>query len=333
MIEKEPLFSIIIPVYNLERYIEECVKSILLQDYTDYEVILVDDGSYDKSPEICDKLANNYSRVKVIHKDNGGVSTARRRGTDLAKGKYIICVDGDDWISENCLGEIANIINFYDVDIVCHGLLYDNGTTFVSSALPYRKGIYNRKQIENELFPLLIQSENASYFIPSLCGKAIKRSLLVDNLLDNPKATIGEDGACVIPCVFHSKSLYVMDECFYYYRLNQVSATKSKKVFNWEWPKIVAEHIEKKIDIKSFDFTEQLYRKITHDFFSTALTQFYSNRSYFDISKDIRHHLEENIYLTGIRKCKFKKSFKAIIMGFTLKHRLIFPIFLLSKIT
>ena len=95
---KNPLVSIIIPVYNLAPYIEECIQSIQKQSYENLEIIIIDDGSIDSSSEICDKIATNDTRIKVIHQNNSGVVMARKKGVELARGKYISFVDGDDWI-------------------------------------------------------------------------------------------------------------------------------------------------------------------------------------------------------------------------------------------
>ena len=91
-------FSIILPIYNVEKYLKECVDSILKQTFLDYELILVDDGSTDGSPELCDKLAETDGRIRVLHKKNGGLSDARNAGTNIAKGDYIIYIDSDDFI-------------------------------------------------------------------------------------------------------------------------------------------------------------------------------------------------------------------------------------------
>ncbi len=96
-----PLFSIIIPVYNVEKYLNKCVDSVLNQTFTDFEVILVDDGSPDNCPAICDSYAEKDKRVRVIHKQNGGLICARKSGLEAARGDYIGFVDSDDWIEEN----------------------------------------------------------------------------------------------------------------------------------------------------------------------------------------------------------------------------------------
>lgn len=95
-------FSIIVPIYNIEEYIEECIESVLKQNFSDYEIVLIDDGSKDKSGKICDRYMK-YEKIKVIHKENGGLSDARNAGLAIAEGKYIIFLDGDDTLHENCL--------------------------------------------------------------------------------------------------------------------------------------------------------------------------------------------------------------------------------------
>ena len=99
------LISVVIPVYNVEKYLEKCIESVLAQTFTDYEIILIDDGSTDKCPIICDNYAGKYDFIKVIHKKNGGAAEARNIGTSCALGEYIIYLDSDDYINSN---------NFFD---------------------------------------------------------------------------------------------------------------------------------------------------------------------------------------------------------------------------
>lgn len=126
---RSPLFSIILPIYKVEEYLNECVDSILNQSFINYEIILVDDGSPDRCPEICDKYAKNDERIRVIHKKNGGLSSARNRGVEFAKGEYIIFVDSDDyWNDTGALAEIArkieelksvDVLIFNNIDYSC----------------------------------------------------------------------------------------------------------------------------------------------------------------------------------------------------------------------
>ena len=123
ILNKSPLFTVVVPVYNTEKYIERCVESILTQDYTNFELILVDDGSVDTSGLICDKYAQKDSRVKVIHKTNGGIASVRNIGISEAKGEWITFCDSDDFVYQGWLKTFAD--NCSDVDIVCQGIRFD----------------------------------------------------------------------------------------------------------------------------------------------------------------------------------------------------------------
>lgn len=105
---KQPTISVIVPVYNTEKYLGECVQSILNQIFTDFELLLIDDGSTDQSGAICDTYALQDKRVKVFHKENGGVSSARNMGLDEARGEWIVFVDSDDWVANSYFSELLS---------------------------------------------------------------------------------------------------------------------------------------------------------------------------------------------------------------------------------
>lgn len=330
--KKETIISVIIPVYNVEKYLQKCVDSILSYNSNDIEIILVDDGSYDNCPQLCDKYAEKDSRVHVLHKKNGGVAEARKDGGTIAKGKYVMCIDSDDWIGEGCLSNIFSVLYQYpNIDVLCYGMAVESSDGFSKIDFGCREGYYCRNDIEKIIFPFIIHGIDAKYFIPSLCGKIIKTKLFNEFVLADKKASIGEDGACVIPCMVNSYSVYIINKVYYYYRYNNESATKSRKSFNCEWPAIVAKHIIKEIDINKYDFVEQLKRKITHDVFSVIVSQFYRTESYSTVKKDIINIIDTPLYKDAIENCRFKGSVKANFMKFLLKKRFIIPIFFLSK--
>lgn len=119
--EQDVLISVIVPVYNVEQYLPKCVDSILNQTYRNLEVILVDDGTKDASDAICDEYAAKDPRVKVIHKENGGLSSARNAGIDIARGDYLGFVDSDDWIEPETYESLLSLARKYDVKLVCGG--------------------------------------------------------------------------------------------------------------------------------------------------------------------------------------------------------------------
>ena len=119
------MISVIVPVYNVENYIHHCVDSILSQSFSDFELLLIDDGSNDKSGLICDEYARKDSRIKVYHKENGGVSSARNLGIEKANGEWICFIDADDYVRQDFFSDIQQYL-FNDVDIVHWGFCYDN---------------------------------------------------------------------------------------------------------------------------------------------------------------------------------------------------------------
>ena len=122
------MVSIIIPVYNVEKYLPRCIESVLSQTYSSIEIILVDDGSVDNSGKICDEIASVNPKVKVIHKENGGLSDARNAGIKIAQGEYFSFIDSDDWIHEDTYRILADKIKQNHADIICFGMieLYEN---------------------------------------------------------------------------------------------------------------------------------------------------------------------------------------------------------------
>ena len=114
-----PLISVIVPVYNVEKYLGKCVDSILAQTYENLEIILVEDGTKDNSGAICDAYAAKDSRIRVIHKENGGLSSARNAGMDIARGEYFGFVDSDDWIEPKMYETLLNLAEKYHADLVC----------------------------------------------------------------------------------------------------------------------------------------------------------------------------------------------------------------------
>ena len=120
--------SIIVPVYKVENYIDKCIQSILAQTYTDFELILVDDGSPDNCPKICDNYALKDERIRVLHKTNGGLSDARNEGTKIANGEFVTYIDSDDYVSKEYLETLVYLLNKYDADIAVTGInVFDEG--------------------------------------------------------------------------------------------------------------------------------------------------------------------------------------------------------------
>lgn len=327
------LFSFIVPIYKAENYLHQCIDSLRSQTYPYVEIILVDDGSPDSCPEICDSYASIDQRIQVVHKENGGVTSARKVGVEMAKGEYICCVDSDDYLALDYIEKMLPVAQKERPDIICCGSYLVKNKKVTSCPLSNLPGYYSKKDIEEKIFPQLIQTSFATYFAPALWGKAFKLDIFKKHQcqIDN-NIKVGEDGACTIPCVYEARSMYILPECLYYYRDNPTSVTKARNVYRWDGPQLIAEHLNNQLDLQQFDFQEQLYRKTVHELFTVVKSQFNDDKSYDVITDDICKHLQEPLYMEAIEKSHFI-GLAGRLAQFVLKHRLFRLIWLFNILT
>ena len=176
-----PIFSIIVPIYKVEEYLEKCVNSVLNQTFQNFELILVEDGSPDNCPKLCDEFAKENSNIKVIHKENGGLSSARNVGIAEAVAEYIIFLDADDfWLDDNFLQNIYNRLKLYKSDVIClnYNKVFDDQTV-----IPYYSNVEN---MSNEYFGdrSIKYIINTDTWVSSAWNKIIKRKLFCEFNLD-----------------------------------------------------------------------------------------------------------------------------------------------------
>lgn len=213
--------SIIIPVYNVEKYLQRCVESVENQDIpqTDYEVILVNDGSTDSSAEICSALAGKYANIKLVNKENGGLSSARNAGLDIANGEYVMFVDSDDYIYPNVLKYLLDCCKTNKLD-VCHFYLNvedsDGNTTRAESPFGYNK-VLTGHDVYNY------------YMIGSACANIYRYSFLKEHALHFHIGIIHEDIEFMTRLLCYVKRLIVVDKDVYHYTLNPDSLWRAQK--------------------------------------------------------------------------------------------------------
>ena len=224
-------FSIIIPVYNVKKYLSECINSVLSQTYDDYEIILVDDGSTDGSSKLCDEYQNQDSRIKTIHKENGGLSSARNCGIQLAKGVYILFLDSDDfWNDKNALSTIAEMTN-RNVDLVCFGYReYVDGQGDNGVGIDFYE--FDLQLTDKDA--VLKEMISKGVYVSSAWCKAVKRSVIIDNKLMFVEGITSEDvdwSARLLKCI---NNVAVFPESFYCYRQRNSSIVHNIKYENVE---------------------------------------------------------------------------------------------------
>ena len=208
-----PMFSIIIPVYNTEKELERCVRSVTCQTFHDFELILVDDGSRDNSGALCDTFAREDERIVVIHQENSGSSEARNTGARAAKGKYLLFLDSDDmWSDPEALENLSIIIQRNSVDVICFGVeIFDDDGSFVKSRIPTEPSC-DAVSKESVLKHLVYSNQ---YFSASYV-KAIRRDFFFENDLSFVKGLVsGEDGEWSGRVMVRCRSIAAMPSAFY----------------------------------------------------------------------------------------------------------------------
>lgn len=248
---KNILLSIIIPVYNTRVYLSECIESVLQQTYKNFEIILVDDGSTDGSADLCDDYARRDKRIKVIHKENEGVVCARRAGIELARGRYILGVDSDDWIESNRFEKIADTIENTSSDIIYSSgmtMEFEDKSIVVEPRLLFKT--YVGDEIVNKIFPLWIDpkqcfSENILY--PALWLWTIKRDLAKQSMgLIDHRVYRGEDLSVVWLSLLSASTTTFISNNTYHYRQRKDSIMNASE-FDCEERKMWYQNIKEQL--------------------------------------------------------------------------------------
>ena len=206
------MVSIIVPIYNIEGYIRECIDSILAQTYPDFELILVDDGSPDNSGRICDEYAEKDVRIKVIHKENGGLTSARNAGLSVAKGGWIMHVDGDDWIEPDMIESLIEAAKAAEADLV-FGDFIKYGANAGNKQLPS----WSSDKIDS-------LSRYIAYSMTTIWGSIAKRSLYTEHSLKSPDGvSYCEDFHLIVRLCHFANKIVNVHRPFYHYRYRPTS--------------------------------------------------------------------------------------------------------------
>ncbi len=261
---QEPMFSVIVPVYKTERYIRQCIESVLEQTYKDFELILVDDGSPDSSGAICDEYAQTDPRIKVIHKENEGLVSARKTGLQNACGHYVISLDSDDYIVRDMLKILATCISDTSAEVVSfdHFRVYDEGQK-TRCCDGVTEGFYVTEEALSNLRRQILYKESVGFFdygiSPCICFKAIEASLYrkyqfsVDNMI-----VVGEDLAVTMPMLLEAKSVYVLHQALYCYRITGTSIMGAYREKDMDDLENLLSYLDQEIDVKKNKMKKQI---------------------------------------------------------------------------
>ncbi len=289
-------FSIIVPVYNVEKYIEKCLNSIYSQSYENFEVIIVNDGSPDNSVDIINKYVQKDSRFKLYNKKNGGLSDARNFGVKKAKGDYIIFVDSDDYINNKTLEMINNEINKYkNLDIIRYELSIVNEKHQIVKE--FKHFPFSNKNI-NEAFPILLKN---NYLDPAPLY-AVNRKFMINNNFKFSENRFHEDFGLTLKMLISAKKISSIDFCGYYYVHRNNSIMNEKRY----------DHIRKKAFDTLYHF-DVLYAfaKKCKNISNQTLYMFNNFIAVITISKI--HNLNKNDKKKLIKELKKRKITKLIL--------------------
>lgn len=265
-----PAVSVVIPVYKVEAYLARCVDSVLAQSLQDLQIILVDDGSPDGCPQICDEYAGRDARIRVIHKENGGLASARNAGMDAAEGKWLFFLDSDDWLEPDGLETLMAVGEEQQVDFVRYRAIRsgwpgmaEHAPCMVEPVRELRHGYYSREQIRAEVYPrLLITPQLTMGAVVGAWGSLYRLDFLRrHDLRFYEEVRFSEDLVFSARVVRAAGSFYFIDTPgVYHYFYNPNSISKSFREGRWDSCKALIETCERDFqDDPEYDFSSQLH--------------------------------------------------------------------------
>lgn len=299
------MISVIVPVYNVEKYLDKCMQSIVDQTYKNLEIIIVDDGSVDNCPAICDEWAKKDRRIKVVHKKNGGLSSARNAGLDIFTGEYVMFVDSDDWIDKNSAEILLQTAENNNADIVCGSLYLENtdGTNLVPQI---QNAVYEGEEIVKNFLLDKIR--------PEVCSKIYKGELIRQFGFDE-NLRYAEDLQFNFFLMMKAKKLSIINFSFYHYLLNSGNSittpyitdarATSWKIFDGVFETVLGNKILE--DAAVFRFTIYTFAVL-----SRVLTVKEYRKKYFnEISRALLKHKKEILENNFVPK-KHKTALKIL---------------------
>ena len=324
----DSLISVIVPVYNSEQTLHRCIDSILGQTYRNFELLLINDGSKDRSGEICDEYARKDSRVKVFHKENGGVSSARNVGLVNARGEWVTFVDSDDWAGEKLLSNlISHTNNHPNVELVISfsEYIFNNGR---------REENYNARMVDKANFQILFSEYDMSWHTGPWAKLYSKQVIDSKNLRFNENMNIGEDAVFFYSYLSQIDGLYVSSDTDYKYNAD-TEGSLTKRVFSLKSEMSGCHNVIEAVDnllnngnkweekaVNSLCWLKATYMR-------RVLTALYHNKVDWKTRRTVFRQIDGNFYATYISD----SSFKGKILTFFIKNNLFLSYDIVRKLS
>jgi glycosyltransferase involved in cell wall biosynthesis len=288
-----PFFSIVIPVYNVEHFVAECISSVINQSFTDFEAIIIDDGSFDKSIDIIKEIAGNDIRIRIVSQKNSGLSAARNKGIYLAKGHYVFFLDSDDFIKLDTLKELKSILSKQTgIDLIAFGAcpFLDETPVIKSEKVMYYEGYYSRSYLDEGIYKgedYYKSMSSKRNFVASACLYISRLDIIKEFKLKFVEGIIREDEVFTRHLIQHAKLIYFSQSKFYHRRIRQGSITQTKISRHWVYSSL---KVSKEVN--------QLYKLYGNKFLRIDAMNFYKN-SY----KNVLNYFKEDRALINMLIC------------------------------
>lgn len=334
------LISIVVPVYNVEKYLRRCLDSLINQTYKDIEIILVNDGSTDNSLEICEEYAKNDSRIKIISKKNEGLGMARNTGIDNADGEYICFFDSDDFVEIDAIEKMHNVIIKEQPQIVCFGFKkLDKNGDIVNAYIPnVNKMNFYEEDVINEFLPELISESpdtgKSWGLIMSAWASIYSMKLIKDTgwRFVSERDIISEDVYSLLLLYKNVNKVSILNEALYFYCVNPSSLTHTYRKDRYEKIKYFYRMCQN--ICKELQYPETVQRRIIYPYLGNtiaALKQIASSDNKFkdkfiDLEKIVKDETLQNVLQTSINN---KWNFSKKILFFTIRYKMTFFTYLL----
>lgn len=323
--------SVIVPIYNREKYLDRCIQSIINQTYRDLEIILVNDGSTDSSGDICENYKKTDDRIRVIHQKNSGPSVTRNSGLKIASGDYISFIDSDDYIDKTAYETLTKYLNDQKIDVLNFGYYCVNELNGHCQEVP-TKGIPHNVIISKSDIREYIKTANKNTFLWFSCRNLFRRELLESNSIYFVDKILSEDSIFNMQAMLSADKILAVDEAFYYYVQTAGSLTRIKHTEGY-LKKLELLYYEKIKLYNSFEITDwqkDLYQYTVDHTLNLLITNaFASKETCMSELKDIAN---SQMIRESFKNAKYHGTYKLRIVKFLLKYKLLFLLSFIVRI-
>lgn len=325
--------SIIVPVYNVEIYLKRCVDSLLCQTYHNIEIILVDDGSTDDSGILCDEIASQNAVVKVIHKENGGLASARLAGFKISSGEYILFVDSDDYISKDMVEKLMYTAEKMRADLTICGYFTVNEGTIQKHSISLKKGlILERENIERQYVCPLIGPLKGDVALPGfLCIRLLRRNLIQESFFESERIYYKEDHVFDLLYSDHVKRIAIVNEPLYYYCYNSSSLSNRYRKNKWQMYRNLYTFYQSFAKERALEVAQRITNSLAGAVLATVDNAILTG-SYKKFYMEVNGIVEDSLFQSYLQKKSLSGvAFSQVLIIWLLKLRMYHTLYLIRK--